>query len=391
MRSILFCNEMLGLGHLRLSLALADALVAEDEHSSALVVTGSPAFGGISIPRRVDILKLPTLPVGTHSRWSSTALKPPSGLAIGEDQVRALRTELSLAAVREFRPDVVVVDYRPLGRGGELRPALEWLRADGGCTIALGLWEVDDAPEQLRREWPQDLLAAVRELFDLALVYGHPSPGDVRVDGLHGVGVSVHHTALVAAPMAERGAADLEDGYLLAMTGGGADGFALLDAVLGAIALRPLGIPAVVVTGPMMAADDVAALGRRAVGLDVQLQHFRPDMDAVLAGARAVVSMAGYCTVAEVLGSGKPALLVPRTFPREEQLARARRWAAAGRVAMLDPRELEPPLLREAIGLLLERPAAVREPLTGAGDAARVLTAAVGRRLPSRPHAEGRA
>ena len=50
MRSILFCNEMLGLGHLRLSLVLAQALVAQDDRATALVVTGSPAFGGLRIP-----------------------------------------------------------------------------------------------------------------------------------------------------------------------------------------------------------------------------------------------------------------------------------------------------------------------------------------------------
>lgn len=46
MRSILFCNEMLGLGHIRLSLALAEALTADDDRATSLVVTGSPASGG---------------------------------------------------------------------------------------------------------------------------------------------------------------------------------------------------------------------------------------------------------------------------------------------------------------------------------------------------------
>src|SRR2546421_4098527 len=49
-RSVLFCNEMLGLGHLRLSLAVAGALVEQDDRSSALVVTGSPAFAGWRLP-----------------------------------------------------------------------------------------------------------------------------------------------------------------------------------------------------------------------------------------------------------------------------------------------------------------------------------------------------
>jgi predicted glycosyltransferase len=125
-----------------------------------------------------------------------------------------------------------------------------------------------------------------------------------------------------------------------------------------------------------MAADQVDLLRTQAAGLDVRIERFRPDMDAVLAGARAVVSMAGYSTVAEVLGSGKPALLVPRTSPREEQLNRARRLAAAGRVEMLDPAALGPAQFRRAIERLLDRPPTVREPPTGAADAANILVSA---------------
>src|SRR5437868_8368024 len=135
-RAILFCNEMLGLGHLSLSLGLAEALVgdpapaesAPGEHhpSSALVVSGSPAFASRETAPGVDVLKLPTLPVGPDSGWSATSLQPPSGLAMSEPAVRALRESLCLVAVRGLRPDVAVVDYRPLGRNGELGRALEW-------------------------------------------------------------------------------------------------------------------------------------------------------------------------------------------------------------------------------------------------------------------------
>ena len=256
--------------------------------------------------------------------------------------VGSLRAELSLAAVEQMRPDVAVVDYKPFGRGEDLRPALERLRAGGDCTVALGLWETDDAAERLREQWTPELGQAVAELYDLALVYGPSRPDDARVERLRESGVPVHNTRLVGAVPAEHGPSDLGSGYLLATTGGGADGFPLLDALLAALRARPLGIPAVLVTGPLMDPGEIARLREAAAGLDARVQEFRTDMDAVLAGARGVVSMAGYNTVAEVLASGKPALLVPRVFPREEQLNRARRLAAAGRVSMLTPDELDP-------------------------------------------------
>jgi predicted glycosyltransferase len=370
---------MLGLGHLRLSLVLADALAARDDRATALVVTGSPAFAGLRLPPRVDILKLPSAPVGPDSGWSATALRPPAGLALDRSEVAALRAALSLTAVELVRPDVVVVDYRPLGRDGDLLPALEHLRARGDCTVALGLWEADDAPERLRDQWTPELQLSVAQLYDLALVYGPSAPDDVRVERLRASGVPVHNTRRVVGQPAEHGPPDLGQGYLLATAGGGVDGFPVLELVLAAIRAQPIGIPAVLVTGPLMAAGDVARLRDAAVGLDAQVHEFRADMDAVLAGARAVVSMAGYNTVAEVLASGKPSLLVPRSFPREEQLNRARALAAAGRVSILTEDELDPASMRAALDDLLARePAPVEAPL-GAADAAAILAGFVSR------------
>lgn len=376
MRAILFCNETLGLGHLRRSLAIASALVEREAAATALVVTGSPAISDMRPRPGVDILKLPTLPVGPDSRWTETELGTEGGLSAPAEEIRRLRAELSLAAVRIFEPDVVLVDYKPLGRDGELRQALQWCRRHLDCVIALGLWEVDDAPERLRSAWTRTRLDTVRELYDLALVYGPDDPGDVRLDRLRGAGMPIRHTGLVAAPPAAHGPSDLEDGYLLVSSGGGVDGFELHAAVLEALRARPIGVPAVLVTGPMLSAERVARLRESAAGLSVRIEESRPDMDAVVAGARAVVAMAGYSTLAEILGAGKPALVVPRIFPREEQLNRARRWAATGRVQMLLPGELEPARLATAIARLLEEPPSAPEPLTGARDAAAILTQA---------------
>ena len=373
MRSVLFCNEMLGLGHLRLSLALAGALVEQDDRATALVVTGSPAFAGMRLPPRVDLLKLPSPPVGSDSQWSVTPLRTRSGLALGEHEASGLRSAVSLAAVQQFDPEVAVVDYRPLGRGGDIRPALEWLRRRGECTVALGLWEVDDVGERFHAVWTPEVLSALAKLYDMALVYGEPTEDDPRVQTLHDAGIPVHVTDLVAAPPGTDPPADLPSSYLLVTGGGGVDSFPVLKAVLAAIRLRAIALPTVIVAGPMMATEQVARLRTLAAGLDAQIEEFRPDMEAVLAGARAVVSMAGYCTVAEILASGKPSLLVPRGFPREEQLARARRLAAAGRVLLIEPARLNPERLRLEMDQLLERaPAAAPRP-AGAAEAAAIL------------------
>jgi predicted glycosyltransferase len=60
-----------------------------------------------------------------------------------------------------------------------------------------------------------------------------------------------------------------------------------------------------------------------------------PDALAEVVDASAVVSMGGYNSVAEILTTNTPALLVPRDRPRQEQLIRARALRAHGAVDVL--------------------------------------------------------
>ena len=78
-------------------------------------------------------------------------------------------------------------------------------------------------------------------------------------------------------------------------------------------------------------------------------------MEYVIVGARAVVSMAGYNTVSELMRARKPALLVPRSGPSQEQLIRARSLMATGLQDMLHPAELSPATLRRSLDRLLTR------------------------------------
>lgn len=373
MRSVLFCNEVLGLGHLRISLALAGALASKRAGDTALVVTGSAGYRTMTLPSGVDLVKLPLAPVAVDPSWSPGEVEQPAALAMAPDEVLALRGELSLAIVRAMAPEVVVVDHAPLGQGGDLRPMLEWLRASTPATVALGLRDFDDRVV-MREVWSPEVVDAVRNLYDLAILYGEGEAGDPRLEALDRAGVSLHRTALVGAPPAEEPPEDLPRDYLLVTVGGGIDGFPLLESVLDALKRGCFDHPTLFLTGPMMPAGHVAELRRRAVGAQVRVERERADTAAVIAGARAVVSMAGYSTVAELLASGKPALLVPRVHPREEQLGRARHWAAAGRVRMLDPRDLDPLHLGEEVARLVQQPPRRPQELSGAAEAAEILT-----------------
>ncbi len=379
MRSVLFCNELFGLGHLRISAALGGALAAHDENSTALIVTGLASHQPGQLQPRVDVVKLPCAPMSVDRRWGATAFAQAAQLALTPAEIGNLRGELSLALVKAIDPDVVVVDYVPFGRCGELRAALEWLRGHGRATTALGLRDFDD-PADLDEVWSQQLAQSICRFYDLGLVYNDHEIDDIRLARLRTAGLPIRRTGLVSAPLPPVERPSLGRGYLLVTGGGGFDAFPLLDAVIAALATDPTPVPAMFVAGPMMPPGQLSRLRERAETIGARVDRERHDMESVLAGARAVIAMAGYCTVAEILGSGRPALLVPRATPRHEQLERARYWAATGHVQMLELAQLEPARLARAISELLERQPIPAEPLTGATRAAQILAGEVAQR-----------
>jgi predicted glycosyltransferase len=351
-RFMFYSHDSFGLGHLRRTLALASAVAQLDPESNSLILTGSTVASSYRLPPRVDTVKLPAV---TKSRRGYEPLR------LGGDfgAVRSVRSEIALAAGHGFRPDVAVVDKSPLGLRGELQPALSLLRREG-CRLVLGLRDIDDSPAKVRGEWLRGgLQAKIRRYYDQILVYGPDDAADDALSclGWNEIGPPIEHVGYVAPRIPERAPPGLPEEYLLVTVGGGGDGFRILTTFLEAVRRAPLACPAVIVTGPLMDDAEARSVDELSAGLPVQVEGFRPDMEAVIGGARAVVAMAGYNTVAELMEARKPCLLVPRVKPREEQLVRAEGLAAAGLALMLHPDSLDPATMRSALGALLaQRP-----------------------------------
>jgi predicted glycosyltransferase len=236
----------------------------------------------------------------------------------------------------------------------------------------LGLRDIEDSPDEVRRRWLGGRVReAVERYYDAVLVYGPAGGADVIAclgwDAT--LPIPVHRVGYVGVPVPHT-TSDAGSGYVLATAGGGVDGERLLTTFLEAVRLRPIDGPALVVTGPLMPARAVARLKRLACGADVQVVEFRTDMEAVVAGARAVVAMAGYNTVSELLRTRRPALLVPRVRPSREQLVRASLLATAGAARMLHPDELSPQSLRTELDALLSGPPPQRAELLDGTDRA---------------------
>ncbi len=285
-----------------------------------------------------------------------------------------VRSAIAAAAAESFAPDVAVVDKAPVGLRGELVPALDQL-ADAGCRLVLGLRDIDDEPDRVISAW-SELRPEIEARYDAILIYGPESGSDALAClGWEDLTLPVHHVGYVSQAPSSTPPVGLSTPYVLVTVGGGSDGAPLLRGYLDAIRLEPLPFHSVLVTGPLMPAAEADAVRAAAVGLDAEVLPFRADMEAVIASARAVVSMAGYNTVSEIVQTGVPALLVPRVRPSREQLVRAEQVVAEGAARMLHPDLLDARTLRAALEDLLTRGPIrpLQRPPDGARHAAAVL------------------
>ncbi len=143
-----------------------------------------------------------------------------------------------------------------------------------------------------------------------------------------------------------------DEKLVLLTTGGGEDGYRLIDAFTAAQneAEWPAGVKSLIVTGPELDGAKRQKLARWAEDRSgVRVIEFTDDMMSYLDAADVVVSMGGYNTVCEILTLRKRAIVVPRVVPVEEQGIRAERMARLSLFRCLPPDRLTPKTLAREI------------------------------------------
>lgn len=368
-RFMFYSHDAVGLGHVRRNLAIAQALTRAQPSTSVLVATSVDQAGELGLGPNVDLLQLPGLRKVAGGGYEARRLPIPP------DDIRRLRSDLLLSAVRAFAPSVLLADRHPLGIGAELRPALEAISAAGAQAV-LGLRDIVDEPAVVRAEFhARGVYKAIDAYYDEVFIYGQPEILDPRLAyGLTGDGdYSLTFCGYVVAPqpsvpLSLRRRTDQRDRpVVLATVGGGEDGSAMLEAFIAG----SFGAPwrAIVVAGPQAELTARQHLERLAGEAGVEFRSFVPSLGSLLGSVDALVSMGGYNSLAEALSSGTPTVCVPRTQPRQEQAIRARTFAALGLIEVVEPEQLTPERIRDAVGRALARS---REQV--ARDAARVLS-----------------
>lgn len=351
-RILLYSHDSYGLGHLRRTLTLAEALVGALPLPQVLVVTGSPLATFFGCPDGVGLIKLPSVTKDASGAYA------PRSMSIGLEDVLRLRRRLFLEAFRVFAPQLVLIDHQVVGLHGEALPVLREAK-DRGIKTILGIRDVIDTPAVVAREWSTpERRWALSEGYDRLCVYGSPEVFDAHAEYPipPELGERAQMIGYVAAPrrtIVPRALPSLRPQLAVTM-GGGEDAASRVEMVLDALELGPADWETTLVPGPLMPEDAFRSLRRRARALDgVRVHRSYGDVPSLFATSDAVVAMAGYNTAVEILQSGKPAVFLPRTHPRREQEIRAERFAQLGLATSLPAPT--PEALRDAIGRALEQ------------------------------------
>ncbi|MEL6160426.1 MAG: glycosyltransferase [Cyanobacteria bacterium J06627_32] len=371
MRLMVYSHDTFGLGNLRRMLSICDYLLSCWPQLSILLVSGSPMLQGFRLPEGLDYIKLPCLNRGLSGELCAKYL----GTSF-EDTI-ALRSQLIHAATSHFRPDIVLVDKKPTGLGQELLPALSYLKRHlPNSKRILLLRDILDRPERTIREWQkwkydltikahysQILVMGMQSVFSMAQQYHLPLPTarKLRYCGyIRKQPIEQQATEQYSCQLRKSLNLSAHDRLVLVTPGGGEDGFHLVNTYLrglsylathlGKCTPQSTSLHSLVLCGPEMPAAHQKVLRQIAkITPSVTFKGFTNDLLAHVQAANVVVSMGGYNTLTEVLTVDKPAVVVPRIAPSQEQLIRANRFAQRGLVTTLHPDETTPRSLIETV------------------------------------------
>lgn len=368
---LMYSHDTYGLGHIRRTMSIASHLRAEDVN--VLILTGSPIAGRFALPENVDFVRIPGMIKKTNDEYRSLSIR------IDPEHALNIRKSIILATARSFEPDLFIVDKEPLGLKKEVLPTLQWLKEHSPSTRSvLGLRDIMDDRDTVRRDWQhKDVYRHLEELYSEIWVYGRQDIYDAvkEYDIPQQVRKKIYFTgylprrgvsATVAARAREKFCAGTSEKMIVLTTGGGGDGFKMMDIYLAMFEEKPLeGVRTVLITGPFMPIDQRRDLTGRAEKLGIKIRPFYPCMEELFAAADLVISMGGYNTLCEILSQGTVSLIIPRDRPRQEQLLRARAMQARGLIDYISWQELAVPVLRKKITAMLDNLDKYRLPMQG--------------------------
>ncbi len=374
-RVMLWVQHLLGIGHQHRAAVIARQLCRRG--AEVCYVSGGYPLSDLDLggARWVQ------LPPARAADVSYAALLDEHGLPVSAEW-RSGRRETLLKAFDDFRPDVLVTESYPFGRGllrFELEPLIERAhRRKPRPRIVCSVRDIIQPRSEKRNQAITDL---VRSRFDLVLVHSDPEVVvfSASFPAANAIDDRIRYTGYVVDNDVAGGFTGEGDGSGVLVSGGGgvvAEG--LLEVALRARTLsRIKDEPWRVLAGPSVGEAAFQRL-KNLAGDHARVERNRPDFSALLAACRVSVSQGGYNTLLEVVSARARAVIVPFSDGgQEEQPARAQLFARKGLLHVLAGEDLGPSALAAAVDHAAgaPRPPAGALDLNGAERAAEVILA----------------
>ncbi|MDQ7248441.1 glycosyltransferase family protein [Dongia sedimenti] len=339
---LIHVQHLLGIGHLQRAAAIAGAL--RERGARVVLATGGAAVPQVEAALERRGVEIVRLAVARSADSSFSALVDENGKVV-DDAWKARRRDAVLALFAATKPDILITEMYPFGRRPfrfELMPLLEAARARPQRPLIAGSVR-DILVTKQKPGRAEEMAETARRFYDLVLVHSDPKliPFEASFPCAGEIQDLIRYTGYVTEAKPPATGADRRAGEILISAGGGAVGWPLLQAAVGARALsaqrdRPWRL----ITGGNLPQADFDQLRAMAGGFTVE--RFRTDFKELLARCRVSVSQGGYNTVLEILASRTPAVIVPFAEGAEsEQTDRARLLAAKNLLRLLPAPELE--------------------------------------------------
>jgi len=368
---LMYSHDTYGLGHIRRTMAIASHLLGP--RINILILTGSPIAGRFSFGERIDFVRIPGMIKKTNDEYLPMSIK------INARHALDIRKNIITATAKTFQPHLFIVDKEPLGLKKEVLPALQWLRrCRPDAQTILGLRDIMDDAETVKKDWREKkVYEHLEKLYSEIWIYGIQDFYDPidEYEISDAISRKIHFTGYIPRKIPAKDAVKKikkelgltsPDKLVVVTTGGGGDGYRVMDTYLATLESFSNQPPfkSVLITGPFMPKEERRDVFKRAKRLGVRTYHFYRQMEKIFSAADIVVSMGGYNTLCEILGQGTISLVIPRETPRQEQIIRARAFHRQNLVDYIPWSEFSADRLRQKLFDLLENPESYHETIS---------------------------
>ncbi|THI84091.1 MAG: hypothetical protein CAF41_013370 [Nitrospira sp. CG24A] len=361
-RILIYCQHVLGMGHLVRSLEIVRALTDWD----VTFLNGGDLCPGMEFPPQTKIVNLP--PIKSESDFK-TIIAAEHGQDL--DVVKRTRASRLQAEFARIQPDVFLIEMFPFGRkhfAFELVPVLEQIRLKKMPTaVVCSLRDILVNNKRNQAQHNERAITLMNRYFDLLLVHADPrfQTLDETFPQVRELRCEIRYTGFVSqeAPQQRLDVAthrSSDQPMILVSIGGGRVGYELVECALQASAQLRTHFPhrMMMLTGPYMPEEQFQALlTSAAMQKQVTISRYTPDFLSYLREASLSISMAGYNTCMNLLTTGTKALVMPFTGGgNTEQTIRAEKLAQLGVVGVLSESPLRPGYLAERMIQALRTP-----------------------------------